>query len=372
VLGFPAEFMSSLAQRLEREIEEISQDYQKHFAGQSRADRDVSRMDKLIARVSEVISSIQNLPDAVRSQDLNQLLEQSQGALTLYLSEKREIVQAQSAGPVYNEFGGLASRANFVFSKYGRHFAGQSRSTRDLGLLAEMIADLDRIHGEMKTIAKGSKNTTFDTDLELVLSNKKMYEKERAEIEKAQSEGNDEDKANRLAALANVQFAVYRTHFAGASRASRRPMLLSRVVDTLKRIMKDMEGLKARGFAADFHPKNMEIVSTQLGMYEKELDEIRKVRKSTSLDDLMGALGDAANKIFQEYRDGFAGKNRAQVDRQVLADICDKLGEVLRQMDELANAQDSDMNENNRAIVLDQLATFESEYEAVVTAQRKA
>jgi hypothetical protein len=364
--------MSSLGQRLERQLEEIGNEYQKHFAGQSRQDRDVDRMDKLIARLEEVVNSIVNLPDAVRSADLNQLLTQARETLALYQTEKRAIVQAQNQGPGVLEFGQLASRANFVFSKYTRHFAGQSRGTRDAGLLSEMISDLDRIHGEMKDIAKSTKNSIFDGDVELVTNNKKMYETERAQIEKAQAEGTDEDKANRLGAMANGQFNVYRVHFAGASRASRRPMLLARTVDTLKRIVKEMEGLQSKGFTAEFHTKNIGVVKEQLGMYEKELDEIRKVRKGAPLEDLMGALGEAANNVFQEYRDNFAGKNRSQVDRQKLADICDKLGEILRQMDELSNAQESEMNENNRAIVLDQLSTFEAEYDAVIKSQKQA
>jgi hypothetical protein len=364
--------MSSLAQRLEREFEEIGQEYQTHFAGQSRLDRDLSRLDKLLARTNEVVKSVQGLPDAVRSSDLNTLLQSAKSTLALYQAERREIEKAQTAGPVYSEFGELASRANFVFARYRRHFAGQSRGTRDLGLISEMISDLDKLHGDMKRVAKAEKNPTFDTDVELVLSNKKMYEKERGEIEKAFTEGTDEDKANRLGAQANGQFGVYRVHFAGASRVSRRPVLLSRTVDTLKRILADMNALSKKGFAADFHPKNIEVVKSQLAMYEAELEEIRKAKKSTSMDDLMGALGETANNLFQEYRDGFAGKNRGQVDREKLASICDRLGEVLRQMDDLAAAQDNDMNEGNRAIVLDQLTSFETEYEAVLTAQKNA
>jgi len=364
--------MSSLAQRLEREFEEIGQEYQTHFAGQSRRDRDISRLDKLIARTGEVVKSVQGLPDAVRSADLNALLENAKGTLGLYQAERREIEKAQSAGPGHLEFGELASKANFVFARYRRHFAGQSRGTRDVGLLSEMITDLDKLHAEMKRVAKSEKNSTFDADVELVMTNKKMYEKERSEIEKAWTEGTDEDKANRLGAQANGQFAVYRVHFAGASRVSRRPVLLARTVDTLKRILADMESVSKRGFNAEFHPKNIEVVKGQLTMYENELEEIRKAKKTTSMDDLMGALGEAANNLFQEYRDSFAGKNRSQVDREKLASICDRLGEVLRQMDDLSAAQDNDMNEGNRAIVLDQLTNFETEYEAVLTAQKNA
>jgi hypothetical protein len=87
------------------------------------------------------------------------------------------------------------------------------------------------------------------------------------------------------------------------------------------------------------------------------------------MTEIMGELGGAANKLFDEYRKSFADKPRTQADAGRLATICDKLGEIRRQMVDMSLAEDSEMNQRNLDIVTDQLVMFEGEFEAVVRAQ---
>ena len=87
------------------------------------------------------------------------------------------------------------------------------------------------------------------------------------------------------------------------------------------------------------------------------------------MTDIMGELGGAANKLFDEYRSNFADKPRTQADLTRLGNICDKLSEIRRQMVEMSWAEDSEMNTRNLEIVTEQLAMFEGEYEAVARAQ---
>ena len=84
----------------------------------------------------------------------------------------------------------------------------------------------------------------------------------------------------------------------------------------------------------------------------------------------MGELGGAANKLFDEYRGNFADKPRnLRPTPRDLANICDKLGEIRRQMVDMSLAEDSEMNHKNLDIVTEQLVMFEGEYEAVARAQ---
>ena len=69
------------------------------------------------------------------------------------------------------------------------------------------------------------------------------------------------------------------------------------------------------------------------------------------------------------YRTSFADKPRNQADAGKLANICDKLGEIRRQMVDMSFAEDSEMNQKNLDIVTEQLVMFEGEFEAVVRAQ---
>jgi hypothetical protein len=224
----------------------------------------------------------------------------------------------------------------------------------------------------MKVTVLKTNNTSFRGDMELVENNREMYRRERGEIEKAQNEGTTEERASLLAELANGQFRAYQTHFAGRSRATRRPALLVRMIAQLKQIQDKMRKLKVGGLKSEPNDRNIGIVTEQIKMYENELDEIRKVRKSTSFEDLMGFLGGAANEQFAEYRKDFEGKDRKSRDLQLLSDICDRLGEVRRQMDELSRTGPNENNDRNLDIVNSQLSGFEREWEMVKQTQEGA
>jgi uncharacterized HAD superfamily protein len=133
-----------------------------------------------------------------------------------------------------------------------------------------------------------------------------------------------------------------------------------------------MIALRQGGLTAEYNDKNIAVVEDRLGVYENELGEVRKLRQATSMTDIMGELGTAANKLFDEYRTAFADKARAQADVVKLGGLCDKLGEVRRQMVDMSFAEDNEMNARNLEIVGDQIAMFEAEYEAVARAHAQA
>jgi hypothetical protein len=211
----------------------------------------------------------------------------------------------------------------------------------------------------------------FERDRRIVRENLAQYQKEIELIDGAQTIGTPDEQASVLATLANNQFAVYQAHFAGEPRISRRPALLMRVVGSLKKIKEHMVRLRDDGLKAEFNTNNIAIVDDRLGVYEKELAEVRKVRQATAMTEIMGELGGAANKLFDEYRENFADLARTAADAERLAKICDKLAEIRRQMNEMSWAEESEMNTKNLDVVTEQLVMFEGEYEAVVRAQAR-
>jgi predicted translin family RNA/ssDNA-binding protein len=362
---------TTLFDRLREEMDLISGEYERDFAGQNRATRDPAQLDDLVRRTGEVLKRIDEIPLAAQGPQLASLREVVSGSKGVYETERKAVVDAKNQGPEFPEFGRLATSANFVFARYARHFAGQNRGTRDVGVLSEMIEDLKQIKTRMQAVAGKKKNDTYARDLEVVSGNMAMYTSELLEIQKVQKDGTQEEQASMFASLANDQFNVYRSNFAGFSRVTRRPQLLQRAIDNLKRCQSGMKALAAAGFVNEHNPKNIEIVQQNLSLYETELVEIRKARQATSMVDLMGELGGAANELFEKYRESFAGKTRTTVDPDLLSGICDRLGEIYRQMSDLARAEKNEMNENNMNIVSDQLAMYEQEWEAVKTAQKK-
>lgn len=364
---------NNLVENLGKELEQIDREYASDFAGHSRLTRDVSQIERMIKRAAAVVDQVDRIPSAAQGPELVRVREAATQSLQLYKTERDAIVRAQSVGPAFEQFAHEATSANFVFARYMRHFAGKDRSTRDVALLGELVEDLRQIDKRMTALLEERRNgggqADFENDRRLVRENLAQYQKEIELVETAHVTGSPEDRASILATLANSQFAVYQGHFAGEARVSRRPALLMRVIATLKKVRERMVALKDGGLDVEFNDKNITIVEDRLKTYETELSEIRKVRQQTAMTEIMGELGGSANMLFDEYRKNFADKPRSQADANLLALICDKLGEIRRQMVDMSHAEDSDMNLKNLDIVTEQLVMFEGEFEAVVRAQ---
>lgn len=360
---------NNLVENLGKELEEIDREYASDFAGHSRLTRDVGQMERMIKRVSAILAQVDRIPSAAQGPDLTRVRDAATASLNLYKGEREAIVRAQTVGPAFEQFSTEATNANFVFARYVRHFAGKDRSTRDPALLGELVEELRQIDKRMTQLLDEKKNADFEKDRQVVRENLAQYQKEIELIETAQTSGTAEDQASILATLANNQFQVYQAHFAGEPRVSRRPALLMRVVATLKKIRERMIALRETGLEVEFNGKNISIVEDRLKTYESELAEVRKVRQQTPMTEIMGELGGAANKLFDDYRTSFADKPRNQADAGKLANICDKLGEIRRQMVDMSFAEDNEMNQRNLDIVTEQLVMFEGEFEAVVRAQ---
>ena len=364
--------MSAL-EKFGQELDNIAAEYEAGFAGKPRNTRNPDNLTKLIGRTRDLLARIDAFPapgDEAGKADHKRLHEAVAGNLQIYEAEKVAVLEAKAAGPDFEEMAELSTHANFVFARYLRHFAGQSRATRDLGLMGEMLDELEAVEKGMIEIVARQPQSSMKNDLAVVQKNLQMYRLERGEIEKAQNPTEPDTLASTLANLANGQIKLYRDHFAGRSRLSRRPGLLQRMIGGLERIHAAMLGLRVRGFSAEYNEKNIAVVESSLRMYQSELVEVRKVRQEASLEQLMAALGEEANKHFEEYSKNFANKDRRTVDRQLLSDICDRLGEIRRQMRDLARAKADDDNDRNLEIVGEQLGLFEHEYDLIRQAQQ--
>jgi hypothetical protein len=360
---------SPTIEALKKQVDDISAEYAGRFAGHSRVTRSLEELDGIIGRASDVVQRLDGLPKSAKDEEVTALLDTAKGNLELYRAERLEIQKAKAEGPELEEFSRLGTQANFVFARYRRHFAGKSRATRDLGMLAEMIDDLNKIQPRMKDIVGKTKIAGLKDDFELVTNNIKLYTAERGEIVDARGAGTPEEQADILAEVANGQFQLYTDHFANKARISRRPQLLQRMIDNLKLVKDRMQGLKKAGLKSEQNEKNIEIVSSNLQMYINELAEVRKARAAVKLVELMGTLGTAANDVMEDYRKDFAGKDRKTRDLDMLSVLCDQLGEIGRQMYDLGRAEPNESNTSNLAIVTDNLAMFEAEYANIETAK---
>ncbi len=347
---------------LRQRVNAISGQYDAHFAGQPRISRDPMLMEGMRDALASVVGA---LLDSKESPDRDSVLETAKHNLGLYEQEIKAITQAQSSGPDAVEAHRLATWVTLATRRYQRHFAGQSRATRDLGLLAELIGDLERLKEDISGLAAEFENAELLEGRQIVERSVTLYRAERVEIVAARSRSTLEEQVNLLAAVANEQFQMYQDHFAGKSRLSRRPDLLVRIITSLEEVQAQMRALGVLQPENASNQKNIGTVQGRLDFYRGEVEEVRKVRQTSSFDDLVAALGSAANQVFDEYRKSFAGADRASRELKQLSRMSDQLYEVAHQMDDLDRVRENDSNVANLAIVLDTLRLYEREYDEI-------
>jgi hypothetical protein len=357
---------------LRQAFETITSEYNADFAGKPRATRDITKIEGLIHRLDDLVIDCQKSLNGSRNPAVISLLDNVRQTLDLYREEREAIVAAKSEGPHNEQAAVLATRANFVFDMYFRHYAGSSRATRDLGRLEEMISDLEVLEAEMEALQAEEDLEAIERDREVVQRNLTMYRGELDEIARARRSGTPSEQSSALANVANEQFAIYRAQFAGKSRLTRRPDLLRRMIENLERVGDHMRELERGGLDSDQNRNNIKIVHDTLETYRQELEAIKEARANAERRSLAGSLGGAANEVMEEYRQHFAGEDRRTRDLEKLTRICDELYNIEKQMAEIAEAESIEMNDSNLDIVRENLQMYGMEYRRIHEAQQSS
>ena len=336
---------------LDERVRQIHGRYEALFAGQPRITRDPTILEQMLRDLDGVAGS-------GPAPELTELIEERRA---LYQGEIEAVRAAQAEGPDALEAHLLANWARLTYARYRRHFAGQSRTTRDLGLLSELVADLERLQVEIGDLWARYQSESLGQARNRVHESLLLYREERGAIAAARGAGTLGEQASILATVANAQFRLYSDHFAGKSRLSRRPARLERIVGTLTQTRDRMDALRQQGLHDPSNERNIGVVDGRLELYRKELEAVRSARQQTSMEALVRGLGEAANAAFDQYREHFAGQDRGTRDLQLLDSILEELHDMARQMDDLDRVRDDPANQRNLAIVLDQIRSYDRE-----------
>lgn len=354
---------------LQQRLEQNDARYNLHFAGLPRITRSLDTMDDLIATAQQVLGDSRGLKKGPESERLA-LQQNAERQLELYRGERTAIVQARAEGGSEGlQASALGTRANFVFHRYTRHFAGQSRSSRDLTLMLDMIAELEAIQQAMKELQAHKPMASLQADLEVVAGRVAQFDSERKAIGAARCDGTLAEQAGVLANAANTVFAQYRVHFAGQPRVTRRPELLVRLIGALEEIRDRMSALQSQGLHDENNDGNLGIVTSRIQAWQAELTAIRGERQKATIQAMVADLGTAANAELESYGQHFAGKSRKTREIKRLSDILDRLDEVERQMTRVDQFQQNADNTRNLAVVRDALALYQNEFDEIRKAQ---
>ena len=271
---------------------------------------------------------------------------------------------------------------NCLIGLYNRHFAGQPRVTRDVRLLAELISQLGNL--EQCTDATSPVSTLPDSeaaDIQNQLTQLRsrintqveQFNSEKVAIAAAYEEATVPEKFGYLGDRINQQFAIYREHFAGQSRLSRRPQLLQRVIANLQEIHAQLSDAEFDAVENQGdRTTNLQLVADNLEYLQKEVEAIELEHEANSVSDRIASLGDAANTIIQEYNQNYAGQNRTTRDLLRLGLLCDRLAEIAQQMAQISSFVTSEGNTKNLEIVQHCQLVYEQEYGQIEAAQASA
>lgn len=208
-----------------------------------------------------------------------------------------------------------------VSGVYTRHFAGESRATRDPEMLGELIARLEDARARLVTLQARSP-AAMAPHVQAVAQQLALYTFEQDQLRRVGDGQPPEVRASWLAARTNEAILLYRAHFEQRDRASRRVGLARRMVRTFERIELEM--------ATD--DENRPLVERLLGHVRRELDAILLAHAAV---DRLDALGHAAQAEIDLYVTAFASRDRATWDLRQLADLCDRLVEIAWQLPDL-------------------------------------
>jgi len=359
------EGMARTEQELQGELAKARAVYGGRFAGHPRASRSLEQLDEILGKVRVVAADAADL-------GLETVRAEADRLDAAWTEERQNIVTAQQGGVDAVLAADLGQWMRDCFERYRRLFAGHQRDTRDLGALREIIEEVERRIGQAETLLLRFADPTLADIRERAVSNLAIYRKELGEIAQAQKAGNPDQRASRLAGLANQQFARYRLHFAGQQRVSRRRRVLEHILQTLTEIHTDMFEVRALGATLPNHGRNIEIVESNLAAYERELQQLRVARSRATRADRIRGLAEAANGVFDRYRAEVAGRPRATRDPAVVAELWELLWPVALEMDDLAREDDADPVGSNLRKVHDNLRLYELEWERIGQARASA
>lgn len=353
--------LQTLAQR----VSDVHERYQREFANRSRITRDLSRLDAMIATMEGVLLEA-GTDDAAQSS----LLPTVQTRLDLYRNEREAISNAKAGGPAEVTAHRVSEWTWLNTQRYRRNFAGQNRRTRDIGLLMEMRREQLSWHTELSNAAT-SMPAGWRADLLSKLQQEAdLYAREAAAIEELQGSLSDSNTVGTYATLANGQFALWSEHFAQRPRSGRRLPLLSRMLSRLQSILAQMQAVPSNHPQSSINTSNISKVRSRIENWTTEQDQITNAIASAGPESVAGTLATDANDQFKSYRENFAGKSRTTVDLQLLGNICERLHEIARTMDTLHKTWAIERNAQNLEVVLENLKTYEREYNQVQDAQK--
>ncbi|MEM1349184.1 MAG: hypothetical protein AAGI01_11555 [Myxococcota bacterium] len=262
----------------------VFDEYVRHFAGKSRATRDVGRMREMIAELDALRVDMRIIYKKTQRESVGRDLANVEENLEMYREELGRIQTARDEGSRDDRASRLATAANEQFNIYNQQFAGKSRATRRPGLLLRVIDNLEDLFEEMRELNGSGRRIPQNTkNMGIIRRNVEMYQREQEQIEAARAgiaSSEDSTLAGNLGGAANDVMAEYRENFAGRARETRDHELLASLSDQMYELALQMRDIQDAEPENESNNRNLMIVLDNLLMYG---DEYRRILEAKGM-----------------------------------------------------------------------------------------
>lgn len=321
---------------LQAQIDALVESYGLHFADQPRLTRDVDLLAALLSELERLARTSGADPE---------LLEELGGHLKSWRAERSAIETAQlRAGPEGCAAARLKLQVGAVMHRYIRHFAGQHRHSRDLGLLSEMIDTLRSLRPLVRHVedlgkegGAGSRSTRAARHVGQALEASVLQlEREHEEIVLAREARPDDpdisSQALRLAQAADTLHATYACLVIGRTRLTVRPELIARLAQSLSDLSESMHFLLKEGLRTEAHQHNCQVLAEHHTLWAEEHRACLQVRAKYDLEELAVVLGEEADSVLATYNETVAVRPASEDTRRVTLVLCDRMEELCGQL----------------------------------------
>jgi hypothetical protein len=255
----------------------------------------------------------------------------------------------------------LKQQLDDLVSTYAGRFAGQSRVTREVSEIEDLIAKGRALVGKLEALPKSAKDAEFDEIFESAKTNVDMWQTEKAAIADAKAQGPAYVEFASLGTQANFVFARWRRHFAGKPRGTRDLGLLAEMIDDLTKTQARMKTLLG-GKADTRMQQDLDLVTNNLKLYVSERGEIVDARNAGTPEEQADVLAEVANEQFKVYQDHFANKSRVTRRPELLQRMISNLEQVRDRMHGLQKGGlKSEHNDRNVGVVEANLEMYKTE-----------
>lgn len=324
----------------------------------------MDQLDQLIRESEEIVELATAVAGQRPQDDWPRLHAAVERRLEAYTEARGAIAQAHAvAGLRDREASLLTGRARLVLHRYVRHFAGQSRRTRDPGRLEEMIDDLQVLWKLLDPLMKRLQVPSVAEEVHAVGQFIGFFEAERAQLREAWHSGSRLEQSEGLGVVIANLHLDWNTLVVPTPRHARRLGLLDRLIGSLDLALETLMALRHANMP-EAHEERLALASRLLVAWQDERQKTLDVQQEiqTSEDELR----EMGRALYQTWREQVTGE-RANRDRQWLAVLCDRTEEIER----LLTLRQPERADPELLWLRDVLVAMERSYDSVVAAQQE-